>query len=508
MAGKPWEKYQTAPAQPEAVPATPAGGKPWEKYAQPQAVAPAPAPEPAQPERMPIEGQFLGKFTEGIAGLPGVPLDLIAAGGNFARRQFDLPETQLKDTWAKDWGSEGWSDYVFNKLGGTKVDAPTNDTERVVQKGGLFFGGGVPFGPAGLLPTALALVGSEAGRKADEIAPEYTKGYGETVGTLAGGVAGSGRRAPLKTPAPTEADILAAKNAAYKTADNAGLIYTPGFTQRLEQTVSNDLAGAAFDEVMHPLVARVVKRINDRTPSNVTLADVDNLRQLAGNAAESMVPKERFLASKIIERIDEAIDNPQTGEVLMGDPAAGAAAIREARALNQRLMKLRRVNDALHNADVHAETTYSGGNIDNTIRQKLKPMLLRGKRASKENRGWTADERAMLRRVTKGGGVTHQIARLAGKMSPESGGLMQAMWGLLGTGSGIATGGGSLPMVAAAAGGTAVAKRIADAMTRGHAQELVDTIARGGKAFQPRSPKRMLTRAAAPIPGYLASERD
>lgn len=499
MTGRPWEKYQQQTAQAEPAPT----GKPWEKYAaQPQAPA---APQGVVNDgktlsNAPLAVQGLGTFTEGLAGLPGVPLDMMIGGANFIRRQFDAPEFVPNET-VRNFTSEGVSDAVMGALNMPKVAAPRDDTERLVQKGGQFLGGGAPFGPAGLVPTAAAFGGSEVGRVADQIAPEYTKGYGEFAGGVAGGIAGSVKRAPIKTPAPTEADILAAKNAAYQAAEKAGLIYTPGFMQRLGQTVDQDLAGFAFDEGMHPLVARVVKRITDRANTNVTLADVDNLRQLAGNAAESMLPKERMLASKIIERIDEAIDAPQQGEVLVGDAAGGAAAIREARGLNQRLMKMRRVGDAVHNAEVKAEVAHAGGNIDNTIRQQFKPMLLRGKRANVENRGWTPDERAMLRRVTRGGGAAHQIARQLGRMSPERGGLMQAIWGSLGVGTGLGTGGASLPLVAAGAAGTAVAKRIADAMTRGHVDDLLDAIARGGQAYQPRTPGRMLTRAAAAAPG-------
>ena len=157
-------------------------------------------------ERMPLLGQGLGKFTEGIAGIPGLPLDIGAALGNFAKRQFDMPEVPLNETGAKDWGSEGWSDFVFNNLGGTKVDAPVNEAERVVQKAGTFFGGAVPFGPAGLIPTAGAVGGSEVGRVADQAAPESTGGYGESVGALAGGLAPSAlRRSAVPRTTPEQA---------------------------------------------------------------------------------------------------------------------------------------------------------------------------------------------------------------------------------------------------------------------------------------------------------------
>lgn len=491
MAGKPWEKYQTAPVQPEAVPATPAAGKPWEKYAQP---ATAPVEASPEPPRDPLIMQGLGKFTEGIAGLPGVPLDLMAAGGNFIRRQLDLPETQLKDTWAKDWGSEGWSDAAFKAAGMPKVAAPTNDTERLVQKGGLFFGGAVPFGPAALLPTATAFAGSEAGRVADEVAPEYTKGYGETVGTLAGGVAGSGRRAPVRAPAPTTEQLRAQARNAYDTADQAGVIYTPAAMQRLGSTVDSDLAQVAYHPDMQPKIKPVLNYLAERAQSNVTLKDVDTLRKLAGNAAKSVDPAERMMASKIIEKIDEFVDAPQQGDVLTGDAKGAAAALKNARETYKRMAKSEKIEAALENADTQAASTYSGGNIDNATRQKLKPMLMRGSKAS---RGWTADEKALLRKVNKGGGVGQQLLRQVGKLSPEAGFGKYLMAGF---GAGSLANPAVLPMFGLSAAGFA-SKRIADAMTRSNVEELLETVRRGGQAYQPRTPRRMLTRASAAVPG-------
>lgn len=496
MTGKPWEKYQNAP-QAQPVPAMPAAGKPWEKYAQ-QAAASTPA---AEPERMPLIGQALGKFTEGIVGLPGFPLDAGVALGNFAKRQADMPEVPLSDTAAKNWGSEGWSDFAFNSLGGTKVDAPTNDTERAVQKAGLFFGGAVPFGPSGLLPTLASFLTSEAGRKVDEIAPEYTKGYGETVGAIAGGIGGSIRRQPVRSPAPTTDQLRTAARQAYDAADQAGIVYTPAAMQRLGSTVDNDLAQVAYHPDMQPKIKPVLNYLADRAQSNVTLKDVDTLRKLAGNAAKSVDPTERMMASKIIEKIDDFVDNPQTGDVLTGNAQAGAAAIKEARELYRRMAKADKVEAALENADIQAGSTYSGGNIDNATRQRLRPMLMRGNKAS---RGWTADEKAMLRRVVKGGGAGQRMLRTVGKLSPEGSGLMAQMGYATGLG-GAAAGFGPLGLLPQAAG--FVSKRIADAMTRSNVEDLLDTIKRGGTAYQARTPRRMLTRASAPLPGTASSQK-
>jgi hypothetical protein len=346
------------------------------------------------------------------------------------------------------------------------------------------------------LPTATALAGSEAGRVADEVAPEYTKGYGEVAGALAGGVAGSARRAPVRTPAPSTDQLRASANALYDQADQAGVVIAPQAIQRLYNNIGPDVANFGYDANLHPQIGMVLKRIEDSGQGNATLKHLDILRRVARNAGQSPLnPSQGALSGKIVSHIDDFIDNLQPADVVTGDAAKASAALKEARSLWSRMSKSEKIEAALENADTQAGSTYSGGNIDNATRQKLRPMLMRG---NKQSKGWTTDEKAMLRRVVKGGGVTQRLLRTAGKLSPEGSGLMAQLHLLMGGGGALS---GMGPLGFAPAGVGFVSKRIADAMTRANVEDLLHTVRRGGQAYQPRAPQRMLTRASAAVPG-------
>jgi hypothetical protein len=452
----------------------------------------------------PLAVQALGAITEGVTGLPGLPVSMMVGGGNFLRRQFDLPEVEVAPgAPAYDWGTGGWSDSVMSAANMPKLAAARNNTERLVQKAGLFFGGSAPFGPAGLVPTITSFAGSEAGRAADQVAPELTKGYGEAVGGVAGGVAGAYRRQPVRTPAPTRADIEASATKAFDDAESAGAIYSPQATGRLQNEVDTFLASKAFDDQMQPQVNRVRAKLDERVSNgvNVTLQDLHNLRKAAGNAAQSGNATERMMGAKLQQLIDDFLEGPmQPGDVVAGNSALAAAKLREGIKQWAVLKKLDRVDDALHNADVQASSTYSGGNIDNATRQKFRPMLTRG---NKQSWGWTPDEKAMLRKVVKGGGVGQQFARAVGKLSPEAG---FGKYVLTGLGAGSLANPAVTPMLGLSAAGF-ISKRIADAMTRSNVEDLLHTIQRGGTAYQPRTPQRMLTRASASAPG-LTTDND
>lgn len=353
-----------------------------------------------------------------------------------------------------------------------------------------------------MIPSATAFVGSEVGKVADQVAPDYTKGYGEFAGGVIGGAAPGIKsaltRQPIKTPAPTLEELNASKTAAYKAADDAGVIYDSSGIGRLRAAVEGELADKAFQPQMQPGVAIVLDelaKIEQGGP--VTLKGLDTLRKMAGNAGRSADRTQNMMAGDIVRRIDEFIENPASAEVVGGDAAAGAAAIKNARKLAQTSMKVEKVQNAVDDAILRAESTGSGGNVDNAIRQNLRRFLTK---SNKESRGWTPDEKAMLRKVVRGAGLGQRIARQIGKISPEGNGLMTGLFG------GGAVGMGN-PQLLAPLGIGFVAKRIADSATHQNVASLIDTIARGGVAYGARQPARMLTPSSASgIPGAVQNK--
>jgi len=271
--------------------------------------------------------------------------------------------------------------------------------------------------------------------------------------------------------APTLEQLKGATDAAYRAADNAGVRYTKGAYSDLVSGVMEDLKAKGIDEDLNSKVVSVVKAMVKREGGEPTLTSLDKMRQFvrANLTGSGVSDQDQMLGKLIIQNIDEfvAAKFPRT---LEGDGVKGAAAIREARALNSRYKKVEAVNDAVEEARSRAARTGSGGNIDNTLRQELAKVL-------KTQRGLTPDERAAIQRVVEGAPVQN-LMRMAGKLSPQGNGLMAAL-GVLGSAANPAV---AVPFLTGIA-----SKAKADQMTRQGIDQLIKLMSMGGdaKALEP-----------------------
>lgn len=271
-----------------------------------------------------------------------------------------------------------------------------------------------------------------------------------------------------KPTIPQLDDIEAAKNAAYQRAEQAGVAYTPSAIDRINTNIADGLADLGYDPALMPGARVAIDRLQELQGQNVTLKGLDTVRKIANqgylppNAPNAKA--NNAAVGKVVSAIDDLMETAGQGEVLMGDAVAGGQALREARSLAARGIKVNRIEDAIRNAEIDAAASGSGGNINNRTRQLLKPLL-------KNPRGFTPDERAALNTAIRGT-VPQNALRLAGKLSPSGNGLM-TMLHLLG---GSASAGATLPF---AAGGMA-AKALADRGTQQNVQRLVDIILAGG----------------------------
>lgn len=194
---------------------------PYEKYATPGANPYAKyGTEPKATEQGngdPLWAQFGGKAFDALVGTPGAPLDMMIGGGNFLRRQFDLPEFVPNET-LKNFTMEGVANAfkrnATDPFSGRKlsefmnVPAPVTEDERLAQKAGTFAGGAAIAGPGGMVPAVSSFGFSEGGRALDQAAPEYTKGYGEFTGGVAGGFAPwAAKQALMPSTTPQQAQI-------------------------------------------------------------------------------------------------------------------------------------------------------------------------------------------------------------------------------------------------------------------------------------------------------------
>lgn len=305
---------------------------------------------------------------------------------------------------------------------------------------------------------------------------EHT-GKGALIGALLGGAgpavaAGAGRLAGALAgkvrpgePAPSIDQLRGSANAAYKAADDAGLVISqPAVTSAVDD-LGRIAADAGFHPRIHPKVAAALDAVAEAKAGPQSLERMDQYRRILKSAASSSEPDERRIASALIDALDDKLSALTPKDVIAGNAEEGVAALTKARELWSRMRKSELVAEALEKAERRAASTGSGGNLENAIRQNVRAILDNPRKA----RLFSAEEREAMETVVRGS-AGQNFARLVGKLSPQGNGLMAA----LGIGATAMN-----PLMAAAPAAGFVGKKIAEGATNRNAA-LVDALVRNG----------------------------
>lgn len=287
---------------------------------------------------------------------------------------------------------------------------------------------------------------------------------GETVGK---GVSAVASKFNAKPKIPTLDEVKLARDAAYDTAKNAGVIYDNAALKSAASNVERQFADRGADPILQPGAFVAYNRLLKDAASGqpITGQGLETIRKVAGDAFTPGNASNNALAKSVASEVDNLVANQ--GAALGGNAKVAAEAIEEARRLHGVTKKTEMVDTLLEKAGLRAGSTHSGGNIQNTSRQELRKMLT----DPKLSRGLTQDENAALREAVLG--TTAQNAmRTIGNLFPSSG---------LG---GLVAGGGSMAALGPAglaipAAGYAV-KKGAEMMTDAKVSALRDLILSGG----------------------------
>lgn len=298
-------------------------------------------------------------------------------------------------------------------------------------------------------------------------------GAAPIVGAAVGQVAG---RIMNKAPAaaPTTEALKAESSRSYKLAKSAGLVVSPQSYDRAVNDIAQTMADEGLDPSLHSKATAAMGRLMQARGTPMQLQDLDTLRQIIGDAAGSIEPGERRVASIMKEKLDDYVMNLGQADIIAGDPKLAASALGKGRELWRRAKKAELIDTATEKAERGAASTGSGGNIDNATRQKIRQLLDN----PKTSRQFSADEKQALELVIRGGRMQN-LLRLAGKLSPQGNGLMAA----LGLGATVAN-----PVMAAAPVAGIVAKNAAEFITARNLKRAEDLIRRGAPAPARGSP--------------------
>lgn len=431
MAG-PWEKYGGGGAS-----AAPAG--PWAKYAQPAAQKPQPPQEgdpavfksgPAtQQAPVTIEGlgkQFATDATKAairVAATPGDAREGLASVSRWAAEKLgvtpevgDLIANAVRGGFLVIPGGMGpTSSEVTDKL--NEVSAPTPTLKQVVTgekpKGILerepqnteeayagAVGDFIPgvIGPGGPVRKAAQVLVPAV---ASETAGQATKGseYESLVRAvfgLAGGVATAGRGTNITKlaakGAPERAAVKAEADALYDKLRSAGIRYDSNTYDRMAIDLATKMKAEGFRPATSAKVKDSLEYVLEGTGKSPDFNDFEAMRKNAGGLLASADKEERRFGSMIVEALDNFAERSPL--ITSGNVPSNAVAplMKEARALAQRNIKARTLEEAIE----RARNTASG--FENGLRIEFRKILNNPKRRA----GYTGTELAVLKEITRG----------------------------------------------------------------------------------------------------------
>lgn len=235
----------------------------------------------------------------------------------------------------------------------------------------------------------------------------------------------------LKKSAPSVDDLKDTARSIYKSLDESGVKIPKNSFDNLADDIERTLRKEGSDVDLTPKAIAVVKRLVAEKGQDKSLTDIDTLRKVARNAADSSDRAESRLGAIAIEKIDDFLDDVG-GQVTQGKTAGEA--FKSARDLWQRARKTEVLDQAIKNAENQA----SG--FENGIRTQFRQILK--KIDTGKLKGYTEEEKAAIRKVVQGT-TAGNVARFFGKFGVLDGVTSRSLTTMGGIGlTGAATGSG------------------------------------------------------------------
>ena len=331
-------------------------------------------------------------------------------------------------------------------------------------------------------PKAQALAGAgsaAAGQTAYEAGAPWWAQLGASV---AGGVAG-GRMGSAKPIVVTPEDLTTRAQNAYTTAEQSGVYFNPNSISTLgadtRAALSSD-PNVQFHPRLHPRVEVALQELENlgADPTQPTsFSRLEMARRVANEARKSTDASERRLGYKIINQIDDFVENPPAGSVLGGDQIGASTAIKTARTAWRQKSQSEVLTTAIEKA-ARAE----GGLTSQNLRAQLRTIANNPNRL----RQFDANTQKAIKDFVSNKNMVAALQTL-GKLAPSfspKGATVAVLEGGLSYGAHPVLGGGL-----ALTGLTA--KTAANRMAKSRVSSMADEL-RGTPKFAPPVPQIML----------------
>jgi len=289
---------------------------------------------------------------------------------------------------------------------------------------------------------------------------------GSVVGAKS--IADKAQQSALKKSAtPSIDELKVAAREVYKEIDNLGATVNSSRVTGLTRDLDTSIRGEGFNKRIHPKVAAALDEFKKIEGTNQPISNLDTLRKVARSAASSIEPDEARLGSIMVSKVDDFLDSLDQSALVGGNADEVGRKFKDARQLWQRARK----GDDIEYAFERAKNQASG--FENGLRTQFRSIL----NNKKKMRGYTAEEKAAMEKVVRGGGLEN-TAKALGKFGFSEGQATSMLMGSIGVAGGAALGGGAGAVAVPLVG--QVSKNLAQKLTRNNA-ELVSRIVRQGK---------------------------
>jgi hypothetical protein len=275
--------------------------------------------------------------------------------------------------------------------------------------------------------------GSEALTQTAQGAPVTTDTIDKTIAlsplaipTTPGLRAGEGFAAAMRAPqkavpaAPSTAALFKAGGEGFDKARGLGVDYTADSVAQMASTLKAMLHEKGILPEDAPSTYKKLDMLANPPPGSASsFAELDSARKAFGEVARNFNnPTDQKAATAAIRAIEHFYENPTPASVLAGPAAAVADIYKEAKgnwAAGERSKELvGREAKAIR----RTQTTNSGKNLDNKLRQRVADLL----DSEELSAGFSPDEKAALDAFTKGT-FTRNTARSIGNNLGGGGGL-------------------------------------------------------------------------------------
>jgi hypothetical protein len=368
-------------------------------------------------------------ITSGVTGLAGLPGEAVKLGETVETYLGLNPKQTLSGlVTGEKGGDEDWTGYVpdtatvdkwvKDNIGNFDYEPKTPMGEAIQGATG-FAGAGVGLGSGG---KTLLRQGAETAGIAG--AAEL----GEEVGGVPGAITGAilapsamGRRTLVgKAPKITEADRVAAADdmvtsagtearkrvsqEAYAEADRLGVAIPNNSFQAFQRALPNrpGLQSLGYDPQEHKKLADLLSRIsnplNNMGNAPISFARYDDMRQQVLKVARTAPSsKERMLASRVVDEMDDFFDSATAG--------SGAKEVVAKARENWRIYRKSQLIDELREGIKDKTGRFSVSGEENATRDQFRSLSMKINRDKRTRNLFTKDEINLIRRLSRGGKV-------------------------------------------------------------------------------------------------------